>query len=73
MMTLLYLVLLVGTFAALGRYTVPSAERLPCHTWTLRDLAANTIRGIRVSAELSEGQRRLWDHFDERHARNRRP
>lgn len=73
MMTLLYLALLVASLAALGRYTTPSAERLPCHSWTLRDLAANTLRGIRVSSELSEGQRRLWDRLDERPPRYQRP
>lgn len=63
MATLLLLLLLTAFFAALGRSAIPRDERLPWWTWTLRDLTANVVRGIRVLADVGERQRWLWDRY----------
>lgn len=59
--TVIFCVLTVGFFAALGRSATPRAERRPWWRWTWRDWIANVARGGRSLHELNQRQRDLWD------------
>lgn len=63
MATLLFLLILTVVIAALGRSAIPGDERLPLPRWTLRDLAANVVRGGRVLGQRHQRQCRLWDGY----------
>jgi len=52
------LVLMTAAFAAVGRRSVPAAERLPVGSWTTGDVARNVLTGMRV---IGGRQQALWD------------
>ena len=54
LLTLCFVAVLVAFFAALGRSSVPRAERVPWTRWTARDLLANVVLGGRMLLQLDQ-------------------
>lgn len=57
--TIVFIVLLVSFFAALGRGATPKAERLPWTGWGAKDLIANVVIGARRLVQLHQRDPRL--------------
>lgn len=71
MLTILFLSLLLLHLAALGRSTIPPAERLPWRTWTMRDLSANTLRGVQFMLNIRTPLQHALDAYDQEFTRSR--
>ncbi len=52
--TMMFVVVLLVFFAALGRSAMPPAERRPVTRWSTRDLLGNALAGCRRLAQLHQ-------------------